>query len=482
MNSDDTAQNLEVNLPLPEALQNDMSNDEANLDNPMLKGLYAEIERLDSTSHYGFVTTIVGSIIEVSGLQKLVSVGSICRIENRKKKSFPCEIVGFKGDQSLVMAYASIEGLGPGCCVFYEGQSNVIYPHDSWLGRTLDAFGSPVDEKGGLVSGPSAYELNASPIPAHQRRLVENRIDLGVRAMNTFTTCCAGQRMGIFAGSGVGKSVLLSMLAKFSKADIIIIGLLGERGREVREFIDRHLGMEGMARSVVIVATSDEPALMRRRAAYTTMSVAEYFRDQGKEVLCLMDSVTRFAMALREIGLSVGEPPTTKGYTPNVFVELPRLLERAGPGSDRKNDRSHNEMGNITGLFTVLVEGGDDNEPISDTTRGILDGHIMMDRKIAERGRFPAINILRSISRTMPDCNDAYESDLIKRARGYLSTYDDMEELIRLGAYREGSNPNVDEAISFFDKLDDFISQNKDEKITFQDGFEQLENIFSVEI
>ena len=447
----------------------------------MLRGLCEEISRLKTTHAFGFVTTIVGSLIEVSGLQTVVSVGSVCRLENRFGDSFPCEVVGFKGDQTLVMGYDSIEGLGPGCKVTYEGYHNVIYPHESWLGRTLDGFGVPLDSKGRVPSGPLAYDLNASPIPAHERRLVENRIDLGVRAMNTFTTCCSGQRMGIFAGSGVGKSVLLSMLAKFSKAEVIVIGLLGERGREVREFIDKHLGEEGMARSVVIVATSDEPALMRRRAAYTTLAVAEYFRDQGKEVLCLMDSVTRFAMALREIGLSVGEPPTTKGYTPNVFVELPRLLERAGPGSDQRKTSQGTLQGNITGLFTVLVEGGDDNEPVSDTTRGILDGHIMLDRNIAERGRFPAINILRSISRTMPDCNSSDESEMIQKARSYLSTYNDMEELIRLGAYRSGSNPKVDEAIQYYEQLDPFISQSKDAKITFEDGLESLAMILGYE-
>lgn len=440
----------------------------------MLQGLKAEIERMALVHYYGSVTTIVGSIIEVSGLADYVSVGSVCEIENRRGHLFPCEVVGFRSNQTLVMAYDSIEGLGPGCRVVYQGQHNSIFPHTSWLGRTINGFGNPIDRLGPLVAGPSHYDLNTSPIPAHERRLVQDRIDLGVRAMNTFTTCCSGQRMGIFAGSGVGKSVLLSMLAKFSSADVIVIGLIGERGREVREFIDKHLGSQGMARSVVVVATSDEPALMRRRAAYTTISIAEYFRDQGLNVLCLIDSLTRFAMALREIGLSVGEPPTTKGYTPNVFVELPRLLERAGPGSDHTTSDGQTPSGNITGLFTVLVEGGDDDEPISDTTRGILDGHIMLDRKIAERGRFPAINVLRSISRTMPDCNSDHESEMIQQAREYLSTYDDMEELIRLGAYRKGSNPDVDVAINKFKALDDFIAQSKDSQIPFDVGFEQL--------
>lgn len=460
----------------------------------MLAGLKQEIDRLQSTHYYGFVTSVVGSVMEVSGLSKHVSVGSICTLETRgvsqnnedAKKSdsgaFPVEVVGFKDGKTLVMPYDSIKGVGPGCRVVSAGDQSVIFPHESWLGRTVDGFSNPVDDLGRLVSGPKAYDINAAPLPAHERRLVEKRIDLGVRSMNTFTTCCSGQRMGIFAGSGVGKSVLLSMLAKFSKADVIVIGLLGERGREVREFIEKHLGAEGMARSVVVVATSDEPALMRRRAAYTTLAIAEYFRDQGQDVLCLMDSVTRFAMALREIGLAIGEPPTTKGYTPNVFVEMPRLLERAGPGSDRQVDPEIEPddpkiMGNITGLFTVLVEGGDDNEPVSDTVRGILDGHIMMDRKIAERGRFPAINILRSISRTMPDCNTPEEAALIQKARSYLSTYDDMEELIRLGAYRRGSNADVDQAIIHFDPLDQFIAQMKEYPVSFEEGFDQLAEI-----
>ena len=278
--------------------------------------------------------------------------------------------------------------------------------------------------------------------------------------------------MGIFAGSGVGKSVLLSMLARFTRCDISVIGLIGERGREVQEFIEDNLGEEGMARSVLVVATSDEAALMRRQAAYLTMTLAEYFRDQGNEVLCMIDSVTRFAMAQREIGLAGGEPPTTKGYTPTVFSELPRLLERAGPGTGQ---------GSITGLFTVLVEGDDHNEPIADAVRSILDGHIVMERAIAERGRYPAINVLKSVSRTMPDCLNSEQEALVRRARQLMSTYSEMEELIRLGAYRAGSNPDVDEAIAYNPMLEAFLNQTKAEKATLDDGYADLARILNTE-
>lgn len=278
--------------------------------------------------------------------------------------------------------------------------------------------------------------------------------------------------MGIFAGSGVGKSVLMSMLARNTDCDVAVIGLIGERGREVQEFIEDDLGEEGLARSVVVVATSDESVLMRRQAAYLSMTVAEHFRDEGNNVLCMMDSVTRFAMAQREIGLSVGEPPTSKGYTPTVFTELPRLLERAGPGPDGS--------GSITGLFTVLVEGDNHNEPVADAVRGILDGHVVMERAIAERGRYPAINVLKSVSRTMPRCVPEQSLPVLRKARQLLSTYTDMEELIRLGAYRKGSDPVVDEAIHRFELIDSFLNQEKDESTSLSDGYLQLANLLEM--
>jgi flagellum-specific ATP synthase len=299
---------------------------------------------------------------------------------------------------------------------------------------------------------------------------------MGVRAMNVFTTCCRGQRLGVFAGSGVGKSVLLSMLAKNADCDAVVVGLIGERGREVREFIEETLGEEGLKRAIVVVATSDEPALKRRQAAYMTMAIAEYLRDQDMEVLCLMDSVTRFAMAQREIGLAAGEPPTTKGYTPTVFTELPKLLERAGPGPIRPDGT---RAGPITGIFTVLVDGDDHNEPIADAVRGILDGHIVMERAIAERGRFPAINVLKSISRTMPGCHGPHEREIVKSARQTLAAYANMEELIRIGAYRTGADPQVDRAIALNPALESFLAQDKDEVTSLDAGFERLAAILN---
>src|SRR5271168_1876796 len=292
--------------------------------------------------------------------------------------------------------------------------------------------------------------------------------------MDVFTTCCRGQRLGVFAGSGVGKSVLLSMLARHAACDAVVVGLIGERGREVREFIEETLGPAGLKRAIVVVATSDEPALKRRQAAYMTMAIAEFLRDQDLEVLCLMDSVTRFAMAQREIGLAAGEPPTTKGYTPTVFTELPKLLERAGPGPIRPDG---SEAGPITGLFTVLVDGDDHNEPIADAVRGILDGHIVMERAIAERGRFPAINVLRSVSRTMPKSADPAYLPTIMRGRQVMATYADMEELIRLGAYRVGTSPEVDDAIRLHKPLEDFLAQGKEEATSLAEGNRRLAQI-----
>src|SRR5258705_7125835 len=339
-----------------------------------------------------------------------------------------------------------------------------------WLGRGVDAFGHATDGKGQLGCGMAPYPLRASPPPAAARARVAGKLDLGVRALNAFATCCKGQRMGIFAGSGVGKSILMAMIARNTDADVTVIALVGERGRELKEFIEDDLGPEGLAKSVIVTATSDEAPLTRRQAAFVAMAAAEYFRDQGLHVLLLMDSVTRFAMAQREIGLSAGEPPSSKGYTPTVFAELPRLLERAGPGHA-------GTTGSITGLFTVLVEGDDHNEPISDAVRGILDGHIVLDRAIAERGRYPAINVLKSLSRAMPQCNADPEQAIVQEARSQLAIYEDMAELIRLGAYRKGSDAKVDEAIAFYPAIEQFLTQKKGERADLASGYAGLAQV-----
>ena len=397
-----------------------------------------------------------------------MSVGARLVIETGANRSIPCEVIGFSGNNAVVMPFAGLDGVRRGCKAVIANAANQVRPSSAWLGRVVNALGEPIDGKGPLPQGPAPMPYRNSPPPAHSRKRVGAPLDLGVRAMNTFLTCCRGQRMGIFAGSGVGKSVLLSMLARNVDAAVSVIGLIGERGREVQEFLQDDLGEEGLARSVVVVATSDEPALMRRQAAYLTLAVAEYFRDEEKDVLCLMDSVTRFAMAQREIGLSAGEPPTAKGYTPTVFTELPKLLERAGPGLGE---------GAITAIFTVLVDGDDHNEPIADAVRGILDGHIVMQRSIAERGRYPAINILKSVSRTMPKSADPQFWPTIQQAPAVMATYADMEELIRLGAYRAGSSPEVDEAIRLHEPLEAFLRQRKDENASLADGYRQLAQI-----
>ena len=433
-----------------------------------------EIARLPDHSVYGKVTAIVGLMVEVQGVEGELSIGDRCTLIGRGERKVLCEVVGFKNQRALLMPFGTLDGIGLGSRAEVSVTDPLIYPDISWMGRVVNSFGEPVDGKGPLVKGPKAYRVHAKPPHAHERQRVGAKIDLGIRALNSFLTCCKGQRMGIFSGSGVGKSTVMSMMARHTDAEISVIGLIGERGREAREFIEDDLGEVGMARSVVVVATSDEPPLVRRQAAYVLMAISEFFRDQQKDVLCLMDSVTRFAMAQREISLSAGEPPASKGYTPSVFAELPRLLERAGPGGAGQ--------GSITGLFTVLVEGDDHNEPVADAVRGILDGHVVLDRAIAERGRYPAINILRSVSRTMPDCNTPEENEVILRARKYLSTYEDMAELIRLGAYRRGSDGSVDEAIHYYPGIEAYLSQTIAEHSPLATCYDELRTVLGMPV
>lgn len=431
-----------------------------------MQSLISDIESIDEIEVFGRVKTVQGLLIEVVGPVRELRVGGRVFIESQSGETLPCEIIGFRDGLALCLPFGPVEGIRLGCKAVFAGHDGAVYPDLSWLGRVIDAEGQPIDGGPPLMRGAAPYGLRNTPLPAHERARVGDPIDLGVRVLNTFTTCCEGQRMGIFAGSGVGKSVLMSMLARNTDVDVAIIGLIGERGREVQEFISEYLGEEGMKRAIVVVATSDESALMRRQAAFLTLTLAEYFRDKGQRVLCMMDSLTRFAMAQREIGLATGEPPTAKGYPPTVFTELPRLLERAGPGLK--------DSGSVTGLFTVLVEGDDHNEPIADAVRGILDGHIVMERAIAERGRFPAVNVLRSVSRTMPNCVPDDFRPTLSKARELMSVFADMEELIRLGAYRKGSDPKVDRAIALNPALEAFLSQDGRERTSIADGYNLL--------
>ncbi|MEM9469547.1 MAG: flagellar protein export ATPase FliI [Pseudomonadota bacterium] len=415
---------------------------------------------------YGRVTKVLGLLVEMAGFGETLAIGSRVHLRPKNKLEVPCEVVGFKDNRALLMPFGNLEGVGLDCPAYIQTSEPSIYPDERWLGRVINALADPIDGKGPLIQGAHPIPLkNKAPDP-HKRARIGEPLDLGVRAVNTFLPVCLGQRMGIFSGSGVGKSVLLSMMARYTEADVSVIGLVGERGREVQEFLEDDLGELGLNRSVVIVATGDEPALMRRQAAYTTLATAEYFRKQGKKVLCLIDSVTRFAMAQREIGLSAGEPPTSKGYPPTTFGELSRLLERAGPGEQGE--------GSITGLFSVLVEGDDLNEPISDSVRGIVDGHIVMERKIADRGRYPAINVLKSVSRSMPHCLTDDQNTLVTIAKQLITSYEDMEELIKLGAYRRGSDQNVDNAIDRYPHIESFLSQLKENSSSIDESFEML--------
>jgi flagellum-specific ATP synthase len=435
-----------------------------------MHALFNEINRIPTTRRFGRVARLEGLLVEVTGAAGAISLGGQVRLSAGADKKIPCEVVGFREGRALVMPLGSLDGLTLGARADFEDQPAVVFPALSWLGRVINGFAEPVDGKGTLPPGPEPYPLKANPPPAAVRARVGGKLDLGVRAINTFATCCKGQRMGIFSGSGVGKSTLMAMLARNTDADAVVIALVGERGREVKEFIEDDLGPEGLQRAIVVAATSDEPPLVRRQAAYVAMAVAEQLRDQGLHVLLLMDSVTRFAMAQREVGLSAGEPPASKGYTPTVFAELPRLLERAGPGFA-------DGQGSITGLFTVLVEGDDHNEPVADAVRGILDGHIVLERNIAERGRYPAINILKSVSRAMPGCNNPQEQALVQHARGPIVVYEDMAELIRLGAYKAGTNSEVDVAVKLYPQLEAFLSQKKDERTAFTECYAALEKI-----
>ncbi len=424
----------------------------------------------------GKVVGVSGLSVDVVGLSAHASIGDRIAMYARHGQPVLAEVVGFRGPAVRAMVFGALDGIGPGSPVHAalqvgQGASPgaTLSPSDYWLGRVIDPLGQPSDGRGPLPIGAGARLVRASAPNAATRARLGPTIDLGVTVLNAFATCRQGQRLGLFAGSGVGKSTLLSMLARHTACDVAVIALVGERGREVREFLEDDLGPAGLARSVVVAATSDTSPLMRREAAYAAMAVAEHFRDQGKSVLLMMDSVTRFCLALREIGLSAGEPPATRGYPPSVFAELPRLLERAGPGPERPGRTGH-----ITALFTVLVEGDDHNEPISDAVRGILDGHVVLDRRIAESGRYPAVDVLRTLSRTVPGCLSKAEGELVRRARGILSIYADMADLVRLGAYKAGNDPAVDEAVRLAPRIERAINQGSTGSTTLAASFAAL--------
>ncbi len=415
----------------------------------------------------GKVVNVVGLTIESAGPD--AKLGDLCRIykNGREGESCMAEVVGFKEGYTLLMPYELTDGIGGGCIVENEGHPLSVQVGEELLGHTLDGLGRPTDDD--TFSSPLQYPLDAMPPDPMKRAIIDEVLPLGVKAVDGLITVGKGQRIGIFAGSGVGKSTLMGMFARNTKADINVIALIGERGREVREFIERDLGPEGMARSVVVVATSDKPALERNKAAKTATAIAEYFRDQGKDVLLMMDSLTRFSMAQREIGLASGEPPVTRGYPPSVYAEMPKLLERAG----------RSDVGSITGLYTVLVDGDDFNEPITDTARSILDGHIMLNRKLAHKNHYPAIDVLQSISRCMSAITDKEHKKAAGMLKNVMATYAEAEDLINIGAYKKGSNSNVDYAISKIDAVNQFLLQATDEKFTFEEIVEMLERMFA---
>ena len=417
--------------------------------------------------HLGKVAKVVGLTIESIG--PMAKLNDLCLIRSNSAAGVvKAEMVGFRDDRVLLMPYDNVEGVGLGSWVENPGAPLQVPVSEELLGLTLDGVGEPMNADG-LGADCAHYSVEAAPPDPLSRKIIDEVLTLGVKAVDGLLTIGKGQRIGIFAGSGVGKSTLMGMFARNTKADINVIALIGERGREVREFIERDLGEEGMRRSVVVVATSDKPALIRKKAAQTATAIAEYFRDQGKDVLLMMDSLTRFSMAQREIGLASGEPPVSRGYPPSVYAQMPKLLERAG-NSDR---------GSITGLYTVLVDGDDFNEPITDTARGILDGHIVLSRQMAQKNHYPAIDILQSISRVMSSIITKEHKVAAGKMKQVLATYQEAEDLINIGAYKAGSNPDIDFAIDKIRAVNAFLQQQTDEKFTFEESLQQMLDIFS---
>ncbi|WLR43541.1 flagellar protein export ATPase FliI [Bacillus carboniphilus] len=432
----------------------------------MLDDLSTIVSQLDSYKRYGKVKRVVGLMIESIGPTS--SIGELCFIHTGKKRNekVAAEVVGFKDELILLMPYSTIDSISSGSIVEATGNPLKIKVGSQLIGKVLDAFGQPMDHST-FASGLTSMSTDQEPPNPLLRPMITETLQIGIRSIDSLLTIGKGQRTGIFAGSGVGKSTMLGMISRNSDADLNVIVLVGERGREVKEFIEKDLGEFGLKRSILVVATSDQPPLMRIKAAYTATAVAEYFRDQGLNVMFMMDSVTRVATAAREIGLATGEPPTTKGYTPSVFTMLPKLLERTGT----------NENGSITAFYTVLVDGDDMNEPIADTVRGILDGHIVLDRQLANKGHFPAINVLKSVSRLMKQITDQKHQMLANQLRNLLSTYSESEDLISIGAYKKGSSQEIDQAVKYYPLIKEFLQQSTDEVVTYEDSITQLETM-----
>lgn len=423
------------------------------------------LEKTNLIEYIGKVTKVVALTIESNGPE--VNIGEICRINAlRENKKIAAEVVGFKDNKVLLMPLGNMSGIGPGSKVVASGEYLSIGVGSDLMGRVIDGMGNPIDGKGEITYECTYPVDNAPPEPLERNR-IKDPLPLGVKCIDGLLTVGKGQRVGIFAGSGVGKSTLIGMIARNTKADINVIALIGERGREVREFIEKDLKEEGLKRSVVVVATSDQPALVRLKGALLATSIAEYFRDRGKDVLLLMDSLTRFAMAQREVGLAIGEPPVSRGYTPSVFAVLPKLLERSG----------NSGSGSITGLYTVLVDGDDLTEPVTDTARGILDGHIVLSRALANRNQYPAVDVLASVSRVMPDVVTKEHMDIAKEIKKAMAIYRDAEDLINVGAYVKGSNEKIDYAISVIDRIQSFIEQGVSDKYTFDETLSILKDI-----
>ena len=420
------------------------------------------VEELRTIQEIGRVVEIKGLIIETDGPQS--SIGDLCYIYKKSQdKPIWAEVVGFRENRVLLMPLGSMDGVQPGSFVLNTGEPMKVKVGNNLLGRVLDGLGNPIDNLG-EINAESYVSTSAKPINPLKRARIDTPLSLGIKSVDSFITVGRGQRLGIFAGSGVGKSTTLSMMAKNTDADINVIALIGERGREVREFIEKNMGPEGMKRTVVVAATSEQPDLVKIKAAFVATSIAEYFRDQGKDVLFMLDSVTRIAMAQRVVGLSAGEPPAMKGYTPSVFAIMPQLMERAGC----------NDKGSITALYTVLVEGDDFNEPISDTARSILDGHIMLTRELAHRNHYPAVDVLQSISRVMGDVTTKEHREAAARIKNWLAVYKKNEDLINIGAYVKGSNPLCDEAIAKMDTINAFLRQTTDDNFGYEKTVEDL--------